>query len=86
MTVVSYILEEILLAAFTALSAVYTGGLDLVHLPTVAGLTGLAGLIAGALTAVAGGRRGIAEVGAVSGVVHQQRVELCAVVLCAEVV
>lgn len=84
MTIISYILEEILLTTFTALSPVYTGGFDLFYLATVAGLTGLTGLIAGALTAVTCGSCGIAEVSAVRGIVHQQWVELCAVVLCAE--
>lgn len=88
MTIVSDILEEILFTTFTALSSVHTVlDFHLFQLAAVTGLTGLTGLVAfdaAALTAVTAGSRYISDVTGVGGTVHQQWVELRAVVLCAE--
>lgn len=88
MTIVSDILEEILFATFTALSSVHTVlGSHLFQLAAVTGLTGLTGLVAfdaAALTALTAASRDISDVTGVGGTVQQQRVELRAVVLCAE--
>lgn len=86
MTIVSYVLEEILFT-FTALSSIHTVlGFHLLHLAALAALaalTGLAAFAAGALAAVTGGGCRVRDVTAVGGIFYQQ-IELRTVVLRAQ--